>query len=206
MDKRFFPDTVILASSSPGRKNILRNAGFEVVVMEPCVDENDVEDINNEMLPETLAAMKGEAVTAKLRKETHSDPRIVIAADTLCFLDDEILRKPSNREDAMRMLSAMSGNWHKVITGYWISYGGKTISGSDTTRVKFRPISFLEVENYLETEEYKGKAGAYAIQGIGGCLVEKIDGCYFNVCGLPLSAVWSSIIRLFPNLNNKECD
>ena len=111
---------------------------------------------------------------------------IIISADTIVVINSDILGKPKNREDAFRMLSELQGKWHEVLTGISVSMNDKIISHVEHTRVKFKALTEAEILEYLETGESDDKAGAYAIQGKGALFIERIDGDFYNVVGLPL--------------------
>lgn len=172
---------IILASASPRRKEILEKFGLEFKIITSEVDEKF--DKNDEPLEvaQSLALKKCLDVCKKCNKGD-----IVIAADTIVYYDS-ILGKPIDREDAFNMLKALSGKIHKVITGFAILEVGseKRIVDYEMTEVKFRNLSDEKIERYLNTQEYVDKAGAYGIQGYGEILVEKINGSYSNVVGLP---------------------
>jgi septum formation protein len=133
-----------------------------------------------------LARRKADAV------QVDAD-ELVVAADTCVVLDGGLLEKPRDADDARRMLRALAGRTHEVITGFCVRRGGKHREGAVHTRVGFRSLSHEEIERYLDSGEPFDKAGAYGIQGAGGALVDKIDGSYTNVVGLPLSEVLAAI-------------
>jgi septum formation protein len=180
---------LILASSSPRRAEILRNAGFLFQARPVPVDESRSPGEPAEDYVQRIAKAKSHAAAAQLRApEEHA---IVIGADTVVVAAKEILGKPKDAEDARRMLRALSGKSHEVFTGLSILRipdGAETLH-VEKTRVEFLEISDEEIEKYIQTGEPFDKAGAYGIQGIGGRFVARIDGCYFNVMGLPLSRV-----------------
>jgi septum formation protein len=174
---------IILASNSPRRKELLRQIGLDFRI--------DPADVDESVLPGE--SPEGYAVRVALDKARVAAARagtgIVIAADTIVVLDDEILGKPADAGDAERMLMKLSGKVHRVITGVAVmdAATGKALARSSTTRVWFRGLAPREIISYVATGEPLDKAGAYGIQERGALLVEKIDGCYFNVVGLPLS-------------------
>lgn len=172
---------LILASASPRRRELLEKLGvpFEVIVSD-C-DESLPEGIPAENAAELLAVRKAAAV-AKM----HPDA-VVIGADTTVLLDDEILGKPKDPADCKRMLSALSGRMHKVVTGVAIFWDGRSASFSDETQVQFYPLSDAEIDAYAATGEPYDKAGAYGIQGRGALLAAGIHGDYYNVVGLPVA-------------------
>jgi septum formation protein len=130
---------------------------------------------------EMLSRRKAEAVHA-----LEGDDPIIIAADTVVALDGEILGKPTDEEDAFRMLSALSGREHQVYTGFTVLQGGKAITAHEVTAVTFRSLRPDEIRNYIATKECMDKAGSYGIQGFGAVLVSGLQGDYFNVMGLPV--------------------
>ena len=186
-------EKIILASGSPRRKEILDKYNLNPLVIKSQVSEI----INDEEAPEQIA------MTLAFRKSIdvsrHYADYIVIGADTIVVYKDQVLGKPTDKEDAFRMLSLLSGKTHRVITGVSIikeSVGIKIVD-YDTTYVKFKYLSEDRIRNYINTNEYADKAGSYGIQGLGGILVEKIDGCYFNVVGLPLTRIDYILSRYF---------
>jgi septum formation protein len=174
---------LILASNSPRRKDLLRQIGVDFSI--------DPADVDESVLPNE--SPEGYAVRVALEKARVSAARagagIVIAADTIVVLNDEILGKPVNAEDAERMLTLLSGKAHSVITGLAVmdAATGRALTRTSLTRVWFRSLSQQEIASYVATGEPLDKAGAYGIQERGAVFVERIDGCYFNVVGLPLS-------------------
>ena len=121
--------------------------------------------------------------------------KIILSADTVVCIDEKILGKPKDRADAENMLRSLSGRGHFVYTGFCIADGEKICSGFERTDVYFKKLSENQLSWYLDNEEWKDKAGAYGIQGKGALLVEKINGDYFNVVGLPVSRIFSEISR-----------
>lgn len=177
------PLPLILASNSPRRKELLRQIGLDF--------RTDPADLDERMLPNE--APEAYAIRAAIDKAQvvaqRTDAGIIIAADTIVVLDDMVLGKPLNSQDAFRMLSLLSGRMHRVITGLALvdAATGKTLTKSEETRVWFRSLTQDEIAAYVSTGEPLDKAGAYGIQEKGALLVEKIEGCYFNVVGLPLA-------------------
>ena len=173
----------ILASKSPRRKELIGEIikDFEIITCE--VDEDLPDDIHPQKGVEILAVRKGEAV-AKL----HPDAT-VISSDTLVELGGVALGKPTSKDDAVRMLTSLSGKAHNVHTGVAIHTGGKVFSGVATTAVYFRPMSEEEITDYVNSGDPMDKAGSYGIQSGGGKFVEKIDGDYDTVVGLSLRLV-----------------
>jgi septum formation protein len=187
---------LILASTSPRRTEILRNAGFVFEVIPTHTDETRRPGEVAEDYVRRIAQGKAHAAREKLR--TTAEPTIIIAADTVVLAKGQILTKPQDVADARRMLRMMSGKSHELLTGLAvlrIPEGAET-QHIEKTRVDLLPISDDEIESYLRTGESFDKAGAYGIQGVAGRFVSRIDGCYFNVMGLPLSRVWRAIREL----------
>ena len=184
---------LILASSSPRRAEILANAGLPFSVLSSAVDESPHPSEAPAALVQRLANAKADLVTARA-----VGPAIILAADTVVVLDDKILGKPSSIEDARHMLQQMSGRTHSVLTGVALIRlpDGERRQFIESTLVHFRPITDEELSSYLATEEPYDKAGAYAIQGQAGRYIPRIEGCYFNVVGLPLSRVLAELQTL----------
>jgi len=184
---------LILASSSPRRAEILANAGVPFSVLSSAVDESPYPDETPAALVQRLANAKADLVTARA-----VGPAIVLAADTVVVLDDKILGKPRSIEDARHMLQQLSGRTHSVLTGVAMIRlpDGERRQFIESTLVHFRPITDEELSSYLATQEPYDKAGAYAIQGLAGRYIPRIEGCYFNVVGLPLSRVLTELQTL----------
>lgn len=176
----------VLASKSPRRSEILQNLGipFEIVTAE--TDESS-EIRDPAALVEALSRRKGEAVLALLRERGRDlSDTVVLSSDTVVAIDGEILGKPRNREDAERMLRALSGGRHQVISGICLlSDRGAGVS-HEVTEVEFDVIPEESLARYLDSDEPYDKAGAYAIQGMASAWIKGIHGCYFNVVGLPI--------------------
>ena len=178
---------LILASSSPRRADILRSAGFVFQVRPIHVDEARLPGESAEDYVLRVAKAKSHAAADQMR---GSDPAaIIIAADTVVLAKGEILGKPQDAADARCMLRSLSGKSHEVLTGLSILriFDATEILHIEKTRVEFLKMSEEEIEKYIQSGEPFDKAGAYGIQGIGGRFVARIEGCYFNVMGLPLS-------------------
>jgi nucleoside triphosphate pyrophosphatase len=184
---------LILASSSPRRAEILANAGLPFSVLSSAVDESPYPGETPAALVQRLANAKADLVTARA-----VGPAIVLAADTVVVLDDKILGKPRSTEDARHMLQQLSGRTHSVLTGVAMIRlpDGERREFTESTLVHFRPITEEELSSYLATDEPSDKAGAYAIQGQAGRYIPRIEGCYFNVVGLPLSRVLTELQTL----------
>lgn len=182
---------IYLASKSPRRSEILSSAGIKFKTVETSADESCGFTPSPEELVMGLANRK-----LRCAKVDAGQDDIIIAADTVVCYDGIVLGKPRDDEDAFRMLSMLSGDFHEVYTGFAIKKGNEYILDYDLTRVKMREMSADEILEYIATGECRDKAGAYAIQGIGGVFVERIEGNYQNVVGLPLCKVYKCIARL----------
>ena len=176
----------ILASMSPRRKELLTEMGIEFTVEPSDVDEN-IGVTNPELLVKELSLLKGTNIASKHLGEDC----LVISADTVVALNGEILGKPSDENDAMRMLKMLSGATHSVYTGYCVSdcKTGKTVSKCAETKVTFRVLEQSEITDYIKSGEPMDKAGAYGIQGGAGKFVTETNGEYSNVVGLPKDAL-----------------
>lgn len=181
---------LLLASSSERRKEILQRLGVDFIQCMPTVVEIASKDVYE-------GVMKNALVKAKWCAERHPE-HVAIGFDTVITLDGNVLGKPASRAEAKEFLSMLSGRGHKVITGIAVVCLRKNIELIDfeETKVFFRSMSENEIEWYLSTGEWEGKAGAYAIQGKGGLFVERIEGCYFNVVGLPVGKVYEIMKKL----------
>ena len=187
---------LVLASSSPRRAEILRNAGFTFDVQPPDVDESPIPNENAEAYVQRIAASKANAVGQIALRE--GSPAIVIAADTVVLAGRQILPKPKDAEDARRMLRLLSAATHEVLTGLSVirAYDGISFAHLERTRVEFTRLSDTDIDAYIQTKEPFDKAGGYGIQGVGGRFVRRIEGCYFNVMGLPLSRLWEILRQM----------
>lgn len=177
--------TIVLASSSPRRKEILAITGLSFTVCESDYEEDLGLSLTPRALARFLSRKKAEAVAAKFVNA------IIIAADTFIIHRGNLLGKPRSKTDAQRMLASLGGTCHSVITGYTVAdtEKGRILSRSVETKVHFRNLLAREIADYVRSGEPMGKAGAYAIQGLGAVLVEKIEGDFFNVMGLPLCSL-----------------
>jgi septum formation protein len=187
---------LILASSSPRRAEVLRNARFVFQVRPAAVDETRLPHEAAEDYVRRVAQAKAHAVAEPAR--AAGERAMVIAADTIVLAEAQILGKPKDAEDAHRMLRLFSGKTHEVLTALSvinISTGQEALH-VEKTRVEFLKMSEEEIESYIQTGEPFDKAGAYGIQGIAGRFATCIEGCYFNVLGLPLSRLWTTLKAL----------
>lgn len=192
---------IILASTSPRRREILGGMGATFTVLSADADESS--DITSpEELTRELARRKGQAVLELLKSRGEDGGAIIISADTVVACGGEILGKPTDRQDAKRMLSLLSGNTHTVSTGIAVTYEGVTKTDCSTTLVHVDNIPPAELEKYLDSGDPYDKAGAYGIQGRFSQWVKGIDGCYFGVVGLPvnrLSALFYDCVGCYPD-------
>ena len=180
---------IILASSSPRRKELLEQIGLRFEVEPSDYEEDIVPGSEPHEMARKLSLGKARAAARKHRNA------IIIAADTFVVFGDRILGKPRTDAEAREMLRALNGQAHSVITGFTVldTESGKVVSRSVETRVHMRKLTLKEIDSYVRTKEPLGKAGGYAIQGLGAVLIERIEGDYSNVVGLPLSALAESL-------------
>ena len=174
---------LVLASQSPRRAEILRNAGVPFEVRTSIVDESPLPDEKPEDYVRRLAEWKALAVAA-------SDDELVLGADTTVVVDGEMLGKPADIADARRMIAALAGRRHEVITGICLRRGMRVLRDYAVTQVWFAPMSDAEIDAYAASGEPLDKAGGYAIHGLASRFIERIEGCYFNVVGLPMALLY----------------
>ncbi len=184
---------LILASASVRRAEILRDAGMPFSVLSSAVDETPYSGETPHDLVQRLAAAKAELVAARA-----VGPAIVIAADTVVTLEGRILGKPRSSDDARHMLERLSGRTHAVVTGVALIRlpDVEQLNFVESTLVHFAALSEEEITRYLSSGEPYDKAGAYAIQGRAGRFIPRIEGCYFNVVGLPLARLQHALYEL----------
>jgi septum formation protein len=180
---------LVLASQSPRRSEILRQAGIDFVTRASNVDETVLDGETPEQYVRRLAEVKAMSIEA-------GPNDVVLGADTSVALDHHLLGKPEDARDAARMLSLLAGRRHEVITGICLKAGSRMVVDSAVTLVWFCHLTDSEIAEYVASGEPMDKAGAYAIQGLASKFVEKIDGCYFNVVGLPVSLVYRHLRAL----------
>ncbi|HKO99234.1 MAG TPA: Maf family protein [Pyrinomonadaceae bacterium] len=184
-------EKIILASKSPRRVEILRAVGWDFESRAANIDESRHESEEPVAYVERLAREKA----ATIARDASNG--LVLGADTVVVVEDEILGQPGNNENARRMLELLSGKWHQVLTGIAIMRGEREeMVAHETTRVRFAELSQKEIDWYVSTEEPLDKAGAYAIQGQGGIFIEEIEGDYFNIVGLPIRLVYQLLGRM----------
>lgn len=182
---------LILASKSPRRRELLDRMGLAHTVISVDTDEHFPDGLSPEDVVTYISKGKALAAAAQVTPED-----LVITADTMVFLDDKKLGKPKNEDDAFSMLSALSGRAHTVCTGVTVMQGSRLLTEAEATHVYFAPLSEDTIRAYIRTGEPMDKAGSYGIQGMGALLVEKIDGDFFNVMGLPVRRL-STMLKQF---------
>ena len=182
---------IILASTSPRRKELLSMAGIEYTCIPSDAEEIIPDDLPADKVPEHLSFIKADAVFRSHPEDT------VIGADTIVYVDGEILGKPKDKDDAFFMLKKLSGRTHTVFTGVTVISPAGRKSFTSSTEVEFYNLSDDEIQRYIETGEPMDKAGAYGIQGYGSILVKRICGDYFTVMGLPVAEVARAIAKVF---------
>lgn len=183
-------EPIILASSSPRRQEILKSLRIPFRVIIPNIDETLSNVIEKEQIPELFAREKVSAIIHFLPSEQEIP--WILGADTLIFLDDEVIGKPQSQEQAFEILKKLQGRTHTVETAI-VLYNGKTKQTSskiNKTKVTFSPMSDEEIQWYVETGEWHGAAGGYRIQGMASCFVKSIEGSYSCVVGLPISELY----------------
>lgn len=185
------PDRLVLASASPRRAELLASAGYAFTVDPAHVDENERPGEAAEAYVLRVARDKARAVAAR-----REPGEIVLGADTTVVVDGEILAKPADESEAIRMLRRLSGAEHRVLTGVVAISGDRELAEVVATRVRLLPIGMDEIQWYVGTGEPMGKAGAYAIQGRAARFVDWIEGSWSNVVGLPVATVSGMINRL----------
>jgi septum formation protein len=187
---------LILASASPRRAQILRDAGLRFEAVQAKVSERRKRGEAARIMTRRLAQAKARAVVKKLGNEPGE--AIVIGADTIVEVNGELLGKPQSPRAAREMLAKLAGRTHRVVTSVAATRlpDRAQVIATESTRVRFARIDAHEIAEYVMTGEPLDKAGAYGVQGIGGRFIEKIDGCYFNVVGLPLARLYRMLIEL----------
>lgn len=173
-------NSLVLASKSPRRESLLFTLGWNFRVADPCVSEESATGESPQSTCRRLALRKAQAVLKRYPDD------IVVGADTIVVLEGKVMGKPRDDFESFEMIRGLSGRCHEVMTGIAVCKGDRCIDEVEITRVSFRDLSPREIEAYVVTGEGRDKAGAYAIQGKGSLLVSRIEGCYFNVVGLPL--------------------
>lgn len=183
----------ILASGSPRRRELLEMLGVPDLTIRPAAGpERATPGAGPEQTVRELSLHKAQEVA-----QTCAPEDIIIAADTIVYLDGAILGKPKDHDDAVRMLTALSGREHIVYTGVAVLRGGELRQAAEHTAVRFRTLTPAEIERYIATGEPMDKAGAYGVQSLGALLVERIDGDFYNVMGLPVEKLGQCLTKHF---------
>ncbi|MEG0077774.1 Maf family protein [Anaerorhabdus sp.] len=182
---------LVLASQSPRRKELMEVIGLPFRIEVADIDETM--DLNGDLVEEIklLAYRKAKVIADK------SQNSVVVGADTIVVYENKVLGKPKNNADAFEMLRLLSGKTHKVLTGVSIIDCGDVKMYCSISDVTFNELSDVEIQKYIETKEPMDKAGAYGIQGFGGCFVREIKGDYYTIMGLPLSLVYQELMTIF---------
>lgn len=185
--------SLILASQSPRRRELLGlfHIPFEVRV----ADIDETMDKNASPFDEVARVSRAKALAIP-----HESEDIIVAADTIVVCDGRVLGKPHSKAQAAKMLELLSGREHQVMTGFTVLAHGQCVTATEVTQVRFRSLTREEIAGYIATGEPMDKAGAYGIQGGGALFVEKINGDYYNVMGLPVCALWQTLNRAAPEL------
>jgi septum formation protein len=182
--------TLLLASGSPRRAELLRAAGFRFDVQPAHADES----LNDGEPPEAYVRRIAEAKASTVR--ALAGERVILAADTTVVVGDQLLGKPAGREDALRMLRLLSGRHHEVLTAVTVAHSDTIDTRVEVTHVEFAPLSVEEIAWYVASGEPMDKAGGYAVQGLASRFVTRIEGSYSNVVGLPMSLVYRMLVEL----------
>ena len=169
---------LLLASTSPQRRAILEQLGIPFELAVPDYEEHDAPDAD-------VVELVGRHAAGKARSVGEPDERPVLGVDTTVHLDGRVFGKPSDYEEAEEMLEALGGRTHEVVSGLCLRTPGWEVVEHEVTRVSFRPLTARDLAAYVASREWQGRAGGYAIQGLGAALVERIEGDYLNVVGLP---------------------
>jgi septum formation protein len=185
-------DSIVLASESTRRVDILRTLGISFSIIPPDIDETKLKDETPQEFVARISYEKANKVGQ------HFPDKWVIAADTIVVLKGKVLGKPKDERDAFNMLRTLRGKWHKVITGYCVLNLLKNVVYRDIveTKVFVRHMTDDEITRYIKTSEPMGKAGSYAVQGKGGYMVKEIKGSYTNVVGLPICEIAEALLSL----------
>ncbi len=184
--------SIILGSQSPRRKELLNHLGLTFEVSVIPTDESYPEDIALSDVSSFIALQK-----AKVFPESVKMNNTLITADTIVLCENQILQKPTDKKDAIRILTQLSGKWHQVITGVCIIYAGKEYVFKNSTDVHFKNMTQQEIEYYIDSSQPYDKAGSYGVQEwLGAAIIDQINGSYFNVMGLPTHLVYEKLIEL----------
>ena len=180
---------IILASQSPRRHFLLKELGFDFEIVSKDIPEDFPADLKREEIPLYLCQLKAKAFESELLSDS-----LLITADTIVWINDRVLNKPKDKNDAIKMLQMLSGAMHEVITAVCLKTKEKAITFFDLTQVYFKKLSMEEIEFYIDNFQPYDKAGAYGAQEwIGYVGIEKIEGSYFNVMGLPIQKLYEKL-------------
>ena len=189
------PKKVILASASPRRRELLARMGISFTVLPSSVEEDSREDCPAGTASEYVCCLAGRK--ARDTASRISEDCLVIGADTVVVREGEIMGKPRSREEAIAMLQSLQGGWHDVLTG--VALIDRRLEYKDIsyacTHVEMAHLDMRQIEKYTDSGEYAGKAGGYGIQGMAAAFIPRIEGCYFNVAGLPVHLLYSMLLR-----------
>ncbi|MCF8332116.1 MAG: Maf family nucleotide pyrophosphatase [Bacteroidales bacterium] len=192
LEKKLHKHRIILASGSPRRHNLLRALGLDFTIKPAEIDETYPKDLKREKIPVYLAKLKSTAFPSEMIDEDE----IVITADTIVWLNNDVLTKPADREDAFRILNALSDSRHEVYSGVCLKSRNKLKTFHACSEVFFRKLQQEEIEYYVDTFKPFDKAGAYGIQEwIGYIGIEKISGSFYNVMGLPTQKLYEELLK-----------
>ena len=185
---------IILASQSPRRREILKMLGVDFKVVVKDTDETFPPELQGGAIPEHIAVLKASAFDSDL--QSLPDNTIIIASDTIVYIDNKVIGKPKGREDAIKMLKTLSGRCHQVLTGVCIKTKDRQRSFFAESKVWFRELSDDEITYYVDNYRPFDKAGAYAVQEwIGAAAIAKIEGSYYNVMGLPSQMLYNELLK-----------
>lgn len=186
-----FPYRLILGSGSPRRQELLKSLGFDYLLKPINADESFPADLKGSEIPVFLAEKKADAYPIELKEE-----EILITADTIVWLEGKVLNKPAKYDDAIKMLESLSGKMHEVYTGVCLKSGTKQTTFFDATKVYFKKLKKEEIEYYVANFNVYDKAGGYGVQDwIGYIGIDKIEGSFYNVMGLPVKELYEELIK-----------
>ena len=188
---------LVLGSSSPRRKEILSFFSIPFVQVASPLDEREIPFSGN---PQKYALLLSEQ-KAKLVSKQFPD-EIVLTADTIVYAKGKLFNKPASREEAFQFLSELAGSWHQVFTGITLQRGPIVHSAVEETKILFHPLNAEQINSYISSIKTEDKAGGYAIQGAGGVIASRIEGCYYNVMGLPINTLRALLLFLGVDLWN----
>ena len=188
--ENMFAQPLFLASQSPRRAQLLKLVGFDFVVLPSDFDEESIAETDPALHVKKLSLAKAKSIADRVREG------VIIGADTVVVLDRNILGKPTDVRHARLMLRSLSGRFHNVYTGFTLLQqpGGRFVSDYERTRVHFRDLSDWEIDRYVATQSPMDKAGAYGIQDQSAVFADRIEGCFYNVVGFPLSRFYTAMM------------